>query len=330
MSQTGVSTTRCEQEAIRVAVFSQLWPEAVRRLKQRYDCRVAVNPEPDEKRRLIAETDVAILRSPVVLDRETLEVAARLKLVVRAGMGLDTIDRACAGRRGVQLVAVPLSAESVAEHIFGLLFSLYRKIPWFDRSLRQRRWEKHTGYGREVFGKSLGLLGFGRIGIRTAEIAKVFNMPLMAYDRSPSKPAKREAAQRLGVRFVDLEELFAAADVISVQLPLNDGTRRLVDARLIGIMKRDAVLVNVGRGKTVDCDALGRALRSGRIAGAALDVFATEPPGEHPLLGLDNFVGTPHVGAQTVEAQQRVGDDVLKVIEAFRTGQDLRQFGVLV
>ena len=290
---------------------------------------MAVNPEPDEKRRLIAEADVAILRSPVVLDRETLEAATRLKLVVRAGMGLDTIDRAYACRRGVQLVAVPLSAESVAEHIFGLLFSLYRKIPWFDRSLREGRWEKHTGYGREVFGKSLGLLGFGRIGIRTAEIAKVFDMPLMAHDRSPSKPAKQEAAARLGVCFVGLEELFATADVISVQLPLNDRTRCLVGVRLIGIMKQDSVLLNVGRGKTVDSAALYRALCTGRIAGAALDVFAAEPPGEHPLLGLDNFVGTPHVGAQTLEAQERVGDDVLKVIEAFRTGQDLRHFVVV-
>ena len=131
------------------------------------------------------------------------------------------------------------------------------------------------------------------------------------------------------MRFVSLEELFSAADAIAIQTPLNDQTRGLVGARLIGLMKPHAALVNVGRGKIVDEDALCAALQAGRIGGAALDVFATEPPGEHPLLGLPNFVATPHVGAQTLEAQRKVGTDVVRIIDALATGKDLAEYGAL-
>jgi len=155
-------------------------------------------------------------------------------------------------------------------------------------------------------------------------------MSVVAYDRSPEKPAKQTIAAKIGVRFVSLAELFAAADVLSIQTPLDDSTRGLMDASRLAMMKREALLINVGRGGVVDEDALCSALRAGRLAGAALDVFAREPPGKHPLLALPNFIGTPHVGAQTREAQEHVGSAVVRIIDAFADGGDWAAHGVVV
>ncbi|NQT85899.1 hydroxyacid dehydrogenase [bacterium] len=279
---------------------------------------------------LIADADVAIIRSPVCLDRRTLAAAGRLRLILRAGMGVESIDMDFARRRGIGVALVPLSADSVAEHTFGLLLSLYRRIPWFCQTVREGRWEKHSGLGSELSGKTLGLVGFGRVGIRTAEIARAFGMGLLACDRSPHKPHKQEAAARLGVRFAPLDELFSAADAVAIQTPLNEQTRGLIGARLIGRMPPHAVIVNVGRGKVVDEQALYEALQQGRLGGAALDVFAAEPPGESPLLGLDNFIATPHVGAQTVEAQRKIGADVVRIVDAMAGGEDLASHGAVV
>jgi D-3-phosphoglycerate dehydrogenase len=280
----------------------------------------------------MAEAEIAIVRSGVILDRPALEAAPRLRLILRAGTGTDTIDVEYSRERGVTVMLVPLSADSVAEHAFGLLLALSRRIPWFHRSLTEGRWEKHGGYGRELSGKSLGLLGFGRIGRRIAEIAQAFRMPLLAYDRSPQKAVKQEAARRLGVRFVELETMFAEADVVSVQIPAGSQSRGMIANRLIALMKPRAVIINVGRGGIIDEESLYAALRDGQIAGAALDVFDREPPRGCPLLSLDNFIGTPHVGAQTWEAQARVGASVVAIVEAFVAGRDLRalELGVVL
>ena len=315
---------------MKVAVLCLLWPEALRQLQSRHDCAASVHPDEAAKLRLVEDAEVVVLRSPVVLDRATIEKAPRLRLAVRAGVGWDNVDRVAAAERGIQTVCVPVSARSIAEHVFGLALALYRSIPRLHRSLQEGRWEKHLGFGRELSGKTLGLLGFGRIGIATAEISRAFRMALLACDRSPWKPHKQTAARALGVELVDLAELFARADVLTIQLPLDDGTRYLVGAELIARMKPDALLVNVGRGRIVDEDALYRALCDGRIAGAASDVFATEPPGRHPLFELDNFVATPHVGAQTVEAQREVGENVVRIIDAFAAGDDLARAGAVL
>ncbi len=155
-------------------------------------------------------------------------------------------------------------------------------------------------------------------------------MSVLACDRSPEKPDKQAAATRSEVRFVAVDELFATADVLAIQTPLNDSTRGLVDRDLLATMKRDAILINVGRGGTVDELALYEALRDGQLAGAALDVFQREPPGDNPLLTMSNFVGTPHVAAQTQDAQERVGESVVRIIDAFAVGEDWSIFGVVV
>lgn len=315
---------------MKIAILSQVWPDAIAELQASHDCCQEINPQPQRKAELLRDAEVAVLRSPVKLDRQALEAAPQLRLIVRAGAGLESIDLKCAAERGIVVVAIPLSADSVAEHIFGLLLSLSRKIPRLHRGLSEGRWEKHDGWGFELSGKTLGLVGFGRIGRRVAEIATAFRMPLLAYDRSPVKPVKQNLARTLGVSFVTLDELFCRSDVVSIQAPLNDQSRAMIGTGLISRMQPGAVLVNVGRGGIVDETALYAALSQGRIGGVALDVFAEEPLGKSPLLSLDNFVGTPHVAAQTLEAQRRVGEDVVRVIQAFERNGDLGSLGHLV
>ena len=308
---------------MKIAILSQLWPDALQDLQARYDCQVAVNPDPQTKWRVVEDAEIVVLRSPVLLDRTTIQRARSLRLIVRAGMGLDTIDLVAARARGIQTICVPLSSQSVAEHSIGLVLSLYRNIPWLHHSLKHGRWEKHHRYGRQLAGQTLGLLGFGRIGICTARIAKAFQMPLLACDRSPEKPAKQAAAAELGVKFVSMEDLFTHADVVTVQIPLEGDSQPLISRDLIDRMKADAVLVNVARGRLVDESALYEALLARRLWGAASDVFASEPPTGNPLLTMENFVGTPHVGAQTIEAQRKVGADVTKLIDTFAMGKEI-------
>ena len=312
---------------MKIAIFSSIWPATIEKLQQQFECHVSINPPDEEKHRLLADAEIAVIRSPVRLDRTALEAASRLKLIVRAGTGLDSIDVPFAKGRKIALVEVPSATDSVAEHTLGLFLAVCRRIPALHQSLQRGHWDKYSGLGVELCGKTLGIVGFGRIGIRTAEIARAFKMDLVAFDRSPDKSHKREAAERLAVRFLSLDALFTVADFVSIHTPLNDSTQGLVDARQLAAMKPSSVLVNVGRGGIVDEQALFDALQSGRLAGAALDVFQTEPPGDHPLLSLDNFVATPHVAAQTIDAQRRVGGDVLEIIQSFCAGRSLSGLG---
>lgn len=298
-----------------VIVLSHIWPETVERLQEGHRCVVEPDPPEAQKLELLREAEVVILRSPVRLDRAAIDAAPRLKLILRAGMGLDSIDAGYAALRGIEVVCVPLSAESVAEHTIALTLALLRRIPWLHTTLVENRWEKHSGLGRDLRGRTLGLLGFGRIGRATGRLAAAFGARVIACDRSPEKPEK----QGHSARFVDLDELFETSDVVAVQVPLDDGTRGLVDAGRIESMKDDALLIHVGRGGVVDEGALAAALKSGRLGGAALDVFEVEPPVDHPLLGLDNFVGTPHCAAQTVESQREIGTRILEVLREFES-----------
>lgn len=315
---------------MKISIFSKIWPEAIEELKSKHECLISINPKSEEKKRLIKDAEIVIIRSPVKLDVETLDAAKNLKLILRAGMGLDAVDVKYAKEKSIQIVVVPLSAQSVAEHILALILSIYRHIPWFYQSLKENKWEKHSFFSNEIYSKKLGLIGFGRIGIKIAEIAKGFNMDIYAYDRSPEKLHKEKAAKKLDVKFVGIDELFKTSDIISIQTPLNEETKNIVDVRRINLMKETAIIINIGRGGVIDEKALYSALKEKRIAGAALDVFAEEPAKDNPLLKLDNFVGTPHVGSQTIEAQKKIGGDVLKIINAFEQGLDLDEYCIVV
>lgn len=297
--------------------LSRLWPDAIAELQKKYDCKVVLDPDSETRDRALRVAEVVLLRSPVVLDRSAIEAAARLRLIVRAGTGTESIDIACARERGIRIETVPLSADSVAEHTLGLILSLARRITWHHQMLQQGHWTKHDGYGQELFGKTIALVGFGRIGRSIAALTTVFRMKVLAVDRSPHAPEKVSAAAKFDTEFVSIEDAFSRADIVSAQVPLNERTRGLIGETLIRRLTRAALLVNVGRGGVVDEGALLEALQSGQLGGAALDVFATEPPGDHPLLSLPNFIATPHIGAQTKEAQKRVGDDVVKIVDAF-------------
>ncbi len=267
----------------------------------------------------IPEYQALVVRSRTKVTKEVLFRGARLKVVGRAGVGVDNIDVDEATVRKIVVVNAPTaSTVSVAELAIGHMISLLRHLPEADRSVKAGKWEKSKFEGRELFGKTLGLLGSGRIGAEVAKRAQAFGMPVIAHD--PYLP--KGAAPAAGIRLVDKDALFRDADVLSIHAALTPETRGLVGAPELAKMRPNAILVNCARGEIVDERALAEALRAKKISGAAIDVFATEPPSGSPLLEAPNVVFTPHLGASTSEGQSRAGaivaDQVLKVLAGKR------------
>lgn len=255
-----------------------------------------------------------VVRSGTQVDERVFEAGAPvLRAVVRAGVGLDNVDVEAATRHGVVVCNTPGSnSVSAAEHTLGLVLAAARHVPAADRALRSGSWERARWRGRELHGSVLGILGLGRIGSLVASRARAFGMEVIAHDPYVT-PAH---ADELGVDLrPDLDDLLAAADIVSVHLPLTPDTNGLLDAGRIASMKRSAILVNVARGGIVDEEALAEAVREGRLAGAAVDVFAQEPVTHSPLFDLDEVVVTPHLGASTTQAQHRAG---VRAAEAMR------------
>jgi D-3-phosphoglycerate dehydrogenase len=230
-----------------------------------------------------------------------------LRVVGRAGVGVDNIDLPEATKRGVLVMSTPGgNAVSVAEHTFALLLALARQVPQLDKAIHEGRWEKSSAAGTEVRGKTLGLIGLGRIGSEVAVRAEAFDMRVLAYDPYISEAAARE----ISVELVPLEKLLAESDFVSLHTALNPATEKLINAATIEKMKKGARLVNAARGELIDEAALAEALRSGKLAGAALDVFAEEPPKNSPLVRLASVIATPHVAGSTAEAQEEVGTQI--------------------
>lgn len=255
-----------------------------------------------------------IVRGATRVTGEVLAQASGLLAVARAGTGLDNIDVESARARGIEVVNAPAAnAISVAELVFALLLALERQVVPAATALAAGHWEKNRFVGRELYGKRLGVVGFGRIGRDVAQRARAFGMRVAACDPVLSHwPVEFD-----WVTPRTLEALLKDSDVVSLHLPLTAESRGLIGDRELAMMKPDAVLVNAARGGVIDEDALHRALTSGKLRGAALDVFAQEPPGAHPLLGLPNVIATPHLGAGTREAQERAGvEAVERLIEA--------------
>lgn len=266
---------------------------------------------------LIADYDAVIVRSGTEITREVLEGGERLKVVGRAGVGVDNIDIAAATQRGVLVINAPTANSlSATEHTFALLLALARRIPSADASLKAERWERKNHIGSELQGKVLGVIGFGQIGQRVATRARAFEMEVLAYD--PFLQA--EVARRLDVEPVTLDDLLAGSDFITFHTPLTDQTRNMLDESRIALMKDGAVVINVGRGGVVDGDALLAALESGKLAGAGLDVFPVEPPSDYRLAAHPKVVATPHIGAQTTEAQERIATETARMVLAALRG----------
>ncbi|RME08199.1 MAG: phosphoglycerate dehydrogenase, partial [Anaerolineae bacterium] len=250
-----------------------------------------------------------------------IEAAANLKVVGRAGVGVDNIDLAAAQRRGVIVVNAPTATTvAVAEHTLALLFALMRHIPRADATMKAGLWEKKSLVGEEVRGKTLGVIGMGQIGSAVAWRAAALGMDVLGYD--PYLDA--ETLLQRGAQPVDLDELFARADVISLHVPLTPETRDLINGQSIARMKRGVRLICAARGGVLDETALLHALESGQVAGAALDVFATEPPGLTALVAHPKVIATPHIGAQTAEAQVRAAQDIAQEVLAALRGEKLR------
>ncbi|NOT32578.1 MAG: hydroxyacid dehydrogenase [Candidatus Eisenbacteria bacterium] len=252
-----------------------------------------------------------LVRGGTRVTAQVLGGAPSLRVVVRAGTGLDNVDAEAAQLHGIRVLNTPgANRVAVAELVFGLLIAYERHLADAIASARAGHWEKARFAGREIAGRRLGLLGFGRIGREVAVRARAFDLSVAAYDPLlESWPQGFEWVHRL-----PLDELLASSDVVSLHLPLAPGTRGAIGARELGLMKKDAVLVNASRGGIVDEEALYDTLVNGRLRGALLDVFAVEPPGEHALLTLPNVMATPHLGASTQESQRRAGDEAVEVL----------------
>ncbi len=300
----------------RVLVSDDLSQEAVQILKKSgLEVDVKVGLKPDELEAIIGQYDGLAVRSATKVTAKVLEKATRLKVVGRAGVGVDNVDLEAATRRGVVVMNTPGgSSTTVAELALALVLSLSRHVATATASVKAGKWEKKKFQGHELAGKTLGVVGIGNIGSVLVDRALALKMRVLAYDPFISA----EAAEKLGVELVDLERLWADSDVISLHVPLNEQTKNLVNAGVLAKMKKGAILVNCARGGIVDEKALAEALASGRLGGAAVDVFEKEPPpADHPLFKFDNFVCTPHIGASTEEAQSAVAIAIAEQLAAY-------------
>ena len=271
---------------------------------------------PDQLAEKIGEFDALLVRSQTQVTREIIEKATNLKIIGRAGVGVDNIDLPAATERGIIVVNAPDgNTNSAAEHTIAMLMSLARKIPQAFHSLKNKKWDRKTYIGVEVKNKTLGVVGFGRIGQEVAVRAKGQRMNVIAYDPFLTP----EKAEKLGVQFGTVEDVIKAADFITIHTPLLKETRHLINKDAFEKMKDGVQIINCARGGIIDEDALYDAILSGKVAGAALDVFEEEPFVEHKLLTLPQVIATPHLGASTVEAQEIVAIDVSYDVVSFLT-----------
>lgn len=283
----------------------------------RSQLEVLLPPDESALREAVPSSDALIVRSRTRVTSDLLYGAERLRLVARAGIGVDNIDVDAATARGILVVNAPLgNVRSTAEHTVAMIFALARRIPAADRAVRDGTWK--TGYeGMQLAGKRLGVIGVGKIGRQVATMASALGMEILAHD-----PYLPEAAwPELGLHPVPFDELVTRADIVTLHVPLLPETRGLIGAAEIGRMKPGAYVVNCARGGLVDEAALADALVSGRLAGAALDVFEREPLHDSPLLAAPNLILTPHVAASTREAQAQVSTDVALAVLDFFAGK---------
>jgi len=276
------------------------------------DNRAGISPE--ELLGAIGAYHALVVRSATKVTAEVLEQGRNLKVVGRAGIGVDNIDVSAATRRGIVVMNAPeANTVTTAEHAISMMLALAKNIPQATISIKRGAWEKSRFVGSEVFNKTLGVVGVGRIGRIVVRRARALEMKVLAYDPYISA----SLAEELGVELLPLEELLERSDFVTLHVPLSDATRHMIGAEQLARMKSSARLINCARGGLVDEEALYNALKSGRLAGAALDVFENEPPGKSPLFELDNVICTPHLGASTNEAQRNV---------AVAIGEQIRDF----
>jgi D-3-phosphoglycerate dehydrogenase len=273
---------------------------------------------PDGLPAALAEADALVVRSAVQVDDALLALAPKLRVIGRAGVGVDNIDAEAATRRGIVVMNTPgANAVAVAEITIGLMLALARKLPAANTTMHAGKWDKKNLQGSELRGKTLGILGLGRIGLEVAKRARGFGMDLIGVDPFVSVAVARET----GIRLVTLDELIAGSDYLTLHVGLTPQTQGIINAKNLAAMKKGVRIINCARGELVEDGALVEALKSGQVAGAALDVFSEEPPKNSPYFGLDNVILTPHIAGSTGEAQEAVGIQIaMQVREYLKLG----------
>lgn len=308
----------------KVLISDSLSKEAVDILQKEKALKVDINTKltPDELKKTIGDYDALIVRSSTKVTKDVIAAANKLKIIGRAGVGLDNVDVDAASKKGIIVVNTPGgNTISTAEHAFSMMLSLSRNIPQADVSVKRGEWERKKFMGVELYRKTLGIVGLGRIGTEVARRALSFGMKVIAFDPYLSF----ERAKELGIESVDLATLFKQADYITVHTPLTDETKHIISDKAFDIMKKGVRLINCARGGIIDEAALARAIESGKVAGAALDVYEEEPPAkDSKLLKLDSVVLTPHLGASTEEAQVNVAIDIANTVRDVLLGCGVR------
>jgi D-3-phosphoglycerate dehydrogenase len=295
----------------RILVAETIAPEGVEALRAQHAVDVRTGLSADELRSIVGDYDALIVRSAVDVDAALIAAGTKLQVIGRAGVGVDNVDLDAATRAGITVVNAPTgNTIAAAEHTIALLLALARRIPEADASLRRGEWSRSKLQGVQLRGRTLGIIGLGKIGMAVAERARGFGMTLLGSD--PFVTA--DQASLRGVELVSLETLLERADAVTVHVPLARGTTGLINAKALARMKPGAFVLNVARGGVVDEAAVAEALREGRLGGAGIDVFESEPPTGSPLLGAPNTVVTPHLGASTVEAQVAVAEEIAEQV----------------
>lgn len=290
-----------------VLIADKLAQSTVDALGDSVEVRWVDGPNRPELLEAVKDADALLVRSATTVDAEVLEAAPKLQIVGRAGVGLDNVDIETATAKGVMVANAPTSnIHSACEHAIALLLSTARQIPAADKTLRDAEWKRSSFKGVEIFGKTVGIVGFGHIGQLFAQRLAAFETDIIAYDPY-ANPAR---AAQLGVELVELDELVARADFVTIHLPKTPETAGMFNAELLAKSKKGQIIINAARGGLVDEQALADAIKSGQIRGAGFDVYSKEPCTDSPLFELDEVVVTPHLGASTVEAQDRAGTDV--------------------
>jgi D-3-phosphoglycerate dehydrogenase len=305
------------KKSFRVLLSDSLAQQGLEVLRHHPELQVDLKPgiKPDDLAAAIGDYDALIIRSGTRITREIIDRADRLKVIGRAGVGVDNVDVQAATRRGIVVMNSPLgNSVTTAEHAISMMMALARLIPAADRSVHEGKWERGKFIGIEVCNKTLGVIGLGNIGRIVADRAIGLKMKVVGFDPILTP----DAAARLGIELVGLEELYRRADFITVHTPLTADTRGLVGTAAFDKMKKGVRVINCARGGIVDEAALAAALKSGKVAGAALDVFVEEPPPkDHPLLAMPGVIATPHLGAATDEAQVQVAVDIAQQVADF-------------
>jgi len=299
---------------MKILVSDKLDKEAVDMMKDAgFEVTVKTDMTPEELLGVIPDYDAIVVRSATKVKREVIEKGANLKLIARAGVGLDNVDRDAAREKGIKVVNTPAATSiSVAELALGMMFAAARQIVRGTEGLRAGKWEKSALKGIELYGKTLGIIGCGRIGCELASRAHALGMKVLGSDlEGICDPEKLKCNH---IEFTDHDEVMKNSDFISLHVPMTDKTKHMINKDAIAKMKKGVIIVNCARGGVIHEGDLLDALNSGHVANAAMDVYEVEPAGDNPLFRHQNFLGTPHIGANTAEGQKRAGIQIAELV----------------